>query len=122
MTDTQAATTDIRRDLVDSLHAARETERTVFGAFDATERDTPPADGEWSPKDVQAHLGESTSIQGRSPTGVGEHDHALVASFQLRERGHGLGQRLAAVDGTLDVSSPDGGPTVLVARIPLASA
>ena len=34
----------------------------------------------------------------------------------------GLGQRLAAVDGTLDASSPDGGPTVLVARIPLAAA
>ena len=31
----------------------------------------------------------------------------------------GLGQRLAAVEGTLDVSSPEGGPTVLVARIPV---
>ena len=34
----------------------------------------------------------------------------------------GLGQRLTAVDGTLDVSSPEGGPTVLAARIPLAAA
>jgi signal transduction histidine kinase len=32
----------------------------------------------------------------------------------------GLRQRLAAVDGTLDVTSPEGGPTVLDARIPLA--
>jgi signal transduction histidine kinase len=31
----------------------------------------------------------------------------------------GLRQRLLAVDGTLDVSSPAGGPTVLHARIPL---
>ena len=31
----------------------------------------------------------------------------------------GLRQRLAAVDGTLEVSSPEGGGTVLVARIPV---
>ena len=31
----------------------------------------------------------------------------------------GLGQRLAAVDGTLEVTSPDGGGTSVVARIPL---
>jgi hypothetical protein len=56
MTDTQAPTTDIRRALVETLQAARATERTVFDAFDATDRDSPPADGEWSPKDIQAHL------------------------------------------------------------------
>jgi signal transduction histidine kinase len=33
----------------------------------------------------------------------------------------GLRQRLTAVDGTLEVASPAGGPTVLVARIPLAT-
>ena len=43
--------------LVETLRAARATERTVFEAFDAADRDTPPADGEWSPKDIQAHLG-----------------------------------------------------------------
>ncbi len=40
-------------------------------------------------------------------------------------KGHGLAglqQRLAAVDGTLEVVSPAGGPTVLSARIPLAAA
>jgi len=57
MTDTQAATTDFRRTLVETLQVARATERTVFDAFDAADRDTPPADGEWSPKDIQAHLG-----------------------------------------------------------------
>jgi signal transduction histidine kinase len=30
----------------------------------------------------------------------------------------GLAQRLAGVDGTLGLASPDGGPTVLEARIP----
>ena len=57
MTGTQTAATDIRRALVETLRAARATERTVFEAFDAADRDTPPADGEWSPKDIQAHLG-----------------------------------------------------------------
>jgi len=57
MTDTPAATTDIRHALVETLRAARATERTVFESFDAAERDTPPADGEWSAKDIQAHLG-----------------------------------------------------------------
>jgi DinB family protein len=56
MTDTQAPT-DFRGALVDTLRAARATERNVFGAFEAADRDTPPADGEWSPKDIQAHLG-----------------------------------------------------------------
>ncbi len=57
MTETDATTTDFRRALVDTLRAARATERTVFDALDPAERDTPPADDEWSPKDVQAHLG-----------------------------------------------------------------
>ena len=51
MTDTQAATdTDARSS---GLRPARATERTVFDAFDATDQDT-TADGEWSPKDIQA--------------------------------------------------------------------
>ena len=31
----------------------------------------------------------------------------------------GLAQRLSGVDGTLEVTSPDGGPTVVSASIPL---
>ena len=54
MTDTTRAPI---ASLVETLRAARATERTVFEAFDAADRDTPPADGEWSPKDIQAHLG-----------------------------------------------------------------
>ena len=33
----------------------------------------------------------------------------------------GLGQRVEALDGTLTVDSPDGGPTTIVARLPCAS-
>lgn len=39
-------------------------------------------------------------------------------------KGHGLAglqQRLAAVDGTFELTSPDGGPTVLVATVPLTT-
>ena len=33
----------------------------------------------------------------------------------------GLAQRVEALDGTLDVDSPQGGPTTIVARLPCAS-
>jgi len=33
----------------------------------------------------------------------------------------GLAQRVEALDGSLDVQSPDGGPTTIVARLPCAS-
>jgi signal transduction histidine kinase len=33
----------------------------------------------------------------------------------------GLAQRVEALDGTLEVESPDGGPTRIVARLPCAS-
>ena len=57
-----------------------------------------------------------------------EHDHLLV---EVRDEGAGgahpgkgqglagLEQRLTAVDGTLEVASPEGGPTRVVARVPL---
>ena len=80
----ETATADIRGALVDTLRAARATERTVFDAFDAADRDTPPADGEWSVKDIQAHLGAwrrhiterlSATREGRpEPEGGGETD------------------------------------------------
>jgi signal transduction histidine kinase len=33
----------------------------------------------------------------------------------------GLAQRVEALDGTLDVDSPQGGPTTIIARLPCAS-
>ena len=33
----------------------------------------------------------------------------------------GLAQRVEALDGTLEVDSPDGGPTTITARLPCAS-
>jgi signal transduction histidine kinase len=34
---------------------------------------------------------------------------------------HGLAQRAAAVDGTLSIDSPPGGPTVITAELPCES-
>lgn len=44
------------------------------------------------------------------------------ASFAKGHGLTGLERRLAGVHGTLEVTSPDGGPTVVVARVPLAGA
>ena len=33
----------------------------------------------------------------------------------------GLAQRVEALDGTLNVDSPEGGPTTIIARLPCAS-
>lgn len=43
-------------DLVEMLTLMREAERDVFGALDPAVRDRPIRDGDWSPKDHQAHL------------------------------------------------------------------
>ncbi len=48
--------TDLRSSLIDSLRACREAERAIFGALDPAVRDAPGPDGDWSPKDHQAHL------------------------------------------------------------------
>ena len=46
----------VRGDLVTMLTATRAAERELFARFDPATRDSPPAPGEWSPKDIQAHL------------------------------------------------------------------
>jgi hypothetical protein len=46
----------LRDDLVTMLTTTRAAERQLFARFDPAVRDTPPAPGQWSPKDIQAHL------------------------------------------------------------------
>ena len=111
MTPSDATATDIRHALVDTLRAARATERTVFGAFDAADRDMPPADGEWSPKDIQAHLGAwrrhmterlAAIRQGRpEPEGGGETD-ATNAVIHAERAGWAWDQVLADADATAE--------------------
>jgi hypothetical protein len=42
--------------LVNLLRMTRQAERDIFGAIDAAVRDRPMREGDWSPKDHQAHL------------------------------------------------------------------
>ena len=71
MTDETSTTTDLRASVIEGLLASRAAERDILAAIAPAERDTPPADGEWSPKDVQAHLsawrfGRQSLERGRS--------------------------------------------------------
>jgi hypothetical protein len=56
MTRLDDARSDLRADLIESLRACRASERDVFSALDAAERDRPGPDGGWSAKDELAHL------------------------------------------------------------------
>ncbi len=49
--------------LVEQLEAMRRAERDVFGALDPAVRDRPVREGDWSPKDHQAHLTAWKAIQ-----------------------------------------------------------
>jgi tetratricopeptide (TPR) repeat protein len=48
--------TDVTGTLVALLRSMREAERDVFGGLDPDARDRPMREGDWSPKDHQAHL------------------------------------------------------------------
>jgi hypothetical protein len=56
MIETNLPLTGLRADLIEMLRQTRAVERDVFAALDPVERDTPPAGGGWSAKDVLAHL------------------------------------------------------------------
>jgi hypothetical protein len=49
-------TTDLTHTLIALLRSMRDAERDVFGGLDPEVRDRPLRDGDWSPKDHQAHL------------------------------------------------------------------
>lgn len=56
MTETNLQAADLRAGLIEALQHTRAVERDVFAAVDAARRDAPGADGEWSAKDILAHL------------------------------------------------------------------
>ncbi len=56
MTNDAARSDTLHADLVEMLEATREAERTIFGLMDPAGRDAPRSIGEWSAKDVLAHL------------------------------------------------------------------
>jgi hypothetical protein len=71
-------------DLVEMLTLTRQAEREVFGALPPEVRDRPLREGDWSPKDHQAHLTawktrqadrfEAARTQGELPEWEGEED------------------------------------------------
>ena len=63
MNETDMNAAGLRVGLIDGIRAARAAEHDVLAAIDAGVRDAPATDGDWSPKDVQAHL---TAWKGRT--------------------------------------------------------
>lgn len=55
----------LHADLVALLTVTRVAERDLFGMLDPEAREARGADGDWSPKDVQAHLAAWRSIEAR---------------------------------------------------------
>jgi len=53
---TEPTDSKLRSGLVDSLHACRDAECTIFAALDPSVRDAAGSGGDWSPKDHLAHL------------------------------------------------------------------
>ena len=84
---------------------------------------------------IAKHSGAAHASVAVTADGGGEVAGGGVAGVEVRVEDDGVGgahpakglglaglrQRLAAVDGTLDLSSPAGGPTVLLARIPVGA-
>jgi hypothetical protein len=65
MTAAASPLTPLQADLVTLLHATRSAERDIFAVLPADVRDRPGTIGEWSPKDVLAHLGAWRTIEAR---------------------------------------------------------
>ena len=55
----------LHEDLVELLHAARDAEREIYALLSDTDRDAPGAIGEWSAKDVLAHMAAWRAIEAR---------------------------------------------------------
>jgi signal transduction histidine kinase len=135
------------RDLVRGIHPSVLTDRGLDAALSGlAERATVPVeircevDGRLPPAAETA----AYYVVAEALTNVGRHSGASRAYVHLRREpevltltvgddGHGgarrvpgsgiegLAQRVEALDGTLEISSPQGGPTTIVARLPCAS-
>ena len=61
----EVSATPLQADLIAMLSASRQAERDLFAALPAELRDRPATIGEWSAKDVLAHLGAWRSVEAR---------------------------------------------------------
>ena len=86
--------TPLHGDLVEMLEATRAAERAIFGLMDPVTRDAPRTIGEWSAKDLLAHLAAWREVEaGRLRTGWRDRQPA--------------GSGTAAGDGDDDGGEPD---------------
>jgi signal transduction histidine kinase len=135
------------RDLVRGIHPSVLSDRGLDAALSGlAERASVPVDmrtelGERLPPAVET---AAYYVVAETLTNVGRHSGANRARVHVRREGddivlaiaddgrggarrkpgsglEGLAQRVEALDGTLSVDSPDGGPTTITARIPCAS-
>jgi signal transduction histidine kinase len=135
------------RDLVRGIHPSVLSDRGLDAALSGlAERATVPVEIRGSVDDRLPPAVETAAyyVVAETLTNVGRHSGASQAYVDVRRNGtqlvleigddgnggarrrpgsglEGLAQRIEALDGTLDVDSPDGGPTTIVARLPCAS-
>ena len=135
------------RDLVRGIHPSVLSDRGLDAALSGlAERASVPVEIRGAAHDRLPPAVETAAyyVVAETLTNVGRHSGATHAYVEVeREEGwleltvgddgrggarrvpgsglEGLAQRVEALDGTLDVISPDGGPTTIVARLPCAS-
>ena len=135
------------RDLVRGIHPSVLSDRGLDAALSGlAERASVPVEIRGALQDRLPPAVETAAyyVVAESLTNVGRHSGASRAHVDLqrddgavvltiRDDGHGgaqrrpgsglegLAQRVEALDGTLEVDSPDGGPTTITARLPCAS-
>jgi hypothetical protein len=79
-TMTTSETTPLQADLAALLAVARAAERDLFGMLDERTRDEAGTIGEWSAKDVQAHLAAWRAIEARRLEAAAARDDSLTAN------------------------------------------
>ncbi len=135
------------RDLVRGIHPSVLSDRGLDAALSGlAERASVPVEirGNLSDRLPPAVETAAYYVVAESLTNIGRHSGAASAQVELRRDGdelvlsigddghggarrvpgsglEGLAQRVEALDGRLEVDSPEGGPTTIVARLPCAS-
>jgi hypothetical protein len=88
MVNEGASDTPLHDDLVAMLTATRAAEHDLFGMLDPTLRDQPRRIGEWSARDVLAHLAAWRSVEARrlagEPDGTGEDESEDDANARIQ--------------------------------------
>jgi DinB superfamily len=103
-----AAASPLHADLIEMLAATREAERDLFALLDPAVRDAPRRIGEWSAKDVLAHLAAWREVEVKrlrgEPDGTApdESDDDANARIQAERAGWTWEQVVAAAESSID--------------------